>query len=120
MADEKRETSLPMPIKARPYYHQQAGFDFACRVFGLIDGKKRSCGVALLMEMGCGKTITSTSDRSDPDRLSAVNHRCLAGGVSEVCRFPLPADCSDRKLRKEETDASEYSQGRPADRGGQL
>ena len=59
MADEKMNTSLPMPIKARPYYHQQAGFDFACRVFGLIDGKKRSCGVALLMEMGCGKTITS-------------------------------------------------------------
>lgn len=25
--------ALPMPIKARPYYHQQAGFDFACRVF---------------------------------------------------------------------------------------
>ena len=50
---------LPMPIKARPYYHQQAGFDFACRVFGLIDGKKRSSGVAFLMEMGCGKTITS-------------------------------------------------------------
>ena len=32
MADEKMTTSLPMPIKARPYYHQQAGFDFACRV----------------------------------------------------------------------------------------
>ncbi len=51
--------ALPMPIKARPYSHQQAGFDFACRVFGLLDGKQRSGGVAFLMEMGCGKTITS-------------------------------------------------------------
>ena len=51
--------SLPMPIKVRPYLHQQAAFDFACRKFGLLPSDSRSRGVALLMEMGCGKTLTS-------------------------------------------------------------
>lgn len=53
------ENSLPMPIKARPYAHQQNAFDFACRRFGLTVPQMSSSGVALLMEMGCGKTITS-------------------------------------------------------------
>ena len=51
--------SLPMPIKARPYSHQQEAFDFACEKFGLTAPYMSSNGVALLMEMGCGKTITS-------------------------------------------------------------
>lgn len=51
--------TLPMPVKVRPYAHQQAGFDFACRIFGLLDGRMRSHGVAFLMEMGTGKTLTS-------------------------------------------------------------
>ena len=36
--------ALRMPIKAKPYKHQQDAFDFACRLFGLIDGKQRSSG----------------------------------------------------------------------------
>lgn len=51
--------SLPMPIKAKPYLHQQQAFDFACMRFGLLPSDFRSNGVALLMEMGTGKTITS-------------------------------------------------------------
>ena len=51
--------SLPMPIKVKPYQHQQAAFDFACKKFGLLPSDSRSRGVALLMEMGCGKTLTS-------------------------------------------------------------
>ena len=53
------EPSLPMPVKAKPYSHQQAGFDFACRTFGLLPSDSMSRGVALLMEMGCGKTLTA-------------------------------------------------------------
>ena len=53
------EPSLPMPVKAKPYKHQQAGFDFACRKFGLLPSDSKSRGVALLMEMGCGKTLTA-------------------------------------------------------------
>lgn len=51
--------ALPMPVRARPYSHQQAAFDFVCRLFGLMDGKRRSSGAALLMEMGCGKTLVA-------------------------------------------------------------
>lgn len=51
--------SLPMPVKVQPYAHQQAAFDFACGKFGLIPSGSRSRGVALLMEMGCGKTLTA-------------------------------------------------------------
>ncbi len=54
--------SLPMPLKAKPYLHQQQAFDFACEKFGLLPSlSNRSRGVALLMEMGCGKTIVSVA-----------------------------------------------------------
>lgn len=52
-------TSLPMPVKVQPYAHQKAAFDFACGKFGLAPSASRSRGVALLMEMGCGKTLTA-------------------------------------------------------------
>lgn len=48
-----------MPIKVKPYAHQENAFRFACKLFGLEDNCLLSRGVALLMEMGCGKTITS-------------------------------------------------------------
>lgn len=53
-------TKLPaMPIRAKPYAHQQRAYNFACRLFGLEDGIIKSRGVALLLEMGCGKTLVS-------------------------------------------------------------
>lgn len=48
---------LSMPIKVKPYFHQQQAFDFACCKFG-ITAPDTSNGVALLMEMGCGKSLT--------------------------------------------------------------
>lgn len=51
--------SLPMPVKARPYRHQQDAYDFVCKLFGLTDGEPTSTGAALLMEMGCGKTMVA-------------------------------------------------------------
>ena len=56
---KRTEPSLPMPVKVRPYAHQQAAFDFTCRLFGLLPSETHSRGVALLMEMGCGKTLTA-------------------------------------------------------------
>lgn len=51
--------SLLMPIKVKPFTHQQQAFDFACEKFGLLSNHSmRSRGVALLMEMGCGKSLT--------------------------------------------------------------
>lgn len=49
---------IPMPVKAKPYAHQYKAFEFACTKFGILPGEFSS-GVALLMEMGTGKTITS-------------------------------------------------------------
>jgi len=50
---------IPMPIKAKPYAHQYRAFDFACEKFGLLPSGSHSSGVAFLMEMGTGKTMTS-------------------------------------------------------------
>lgn len=50
-----------MPITVTPYDHQRRAFEFVCGLFGLEDGRLRSRGAALLMEMGCGKTITSVA-----------------------------------------------------------
>ncbi len=50
---------LTIPIKANLYQHQQNACQFACERFGILPSEMHSNGVALLMEMGCGKTITS-------------------------------------------------------------
>jgi SNF2 family DNA or RNA helicase len=48
-----------MPVKAAPYNHQIQAFRFVCRLFGLYGNTLSSRGAALLMEMGCGKTLTT-------------------------------------------------------------
>lgn len=48
---------LMMPIKAEPYDHQKGAFSFACDKFGVFDGRIKSRGVGLLMEMGCRKSL---------------------------------------------------------------
>ena len=53
------ETTMLMPIKAAPFDHQVKGFEFAAYMFGIYTDKIISRGVALLMEMGCGKTLTA-------------------------------------------------------------
>ena len=50
---------LKLSIKANLYQHQQNACRFACERFGILPSEVHSNGVALLMEMGCGKTITS-------------------------------------------------------------
>lgn len=47
------------PIHTPLYCHQQSACRFACERFGILPSETHSNGVALLMEMGCGKTITS-------------------------------------------------------------
>jgi hypothetical protein len=49
-----------MPIRASPYAHQRAAFEFAMRLFGLAEASDlTSPGMALLAEMGTGKTLTA-------------------------------------------------------------
>jgi hypothetical protein len=47
---------LHMPVKVKPYAHQIAAFNFACKLFGLTEGGDvrsiSSRGIAYLMEMG--------------------------------------------------------------------
>lgn len=45
--------NLKMPIKTIPYRHQEKAFEFVMSTF------KNPGGVALLVEMGCGKTLIS-------------------------------------------------------------
>ncbi len=52
-------TLLPAPLKVSPYEHQLKGYNLACLSMGIIGDNSVSPGFALLMEMGCGKTITS-------------------------------------------------------------
>jgi len=82
MADEKISSFLPMPVKVRPYAHQQAGYDFACRIFGLYDGRIRSHGVAFLMEMGTGKTLTSIGVSGALYQFGLVNRILVACPLS--------------------------------------
>ena len=69
---QKDSTELMMPIKVKPYEHQKKAFAFACDKFGVFDGKMKSCGTALLMEMGTGKTIW-----------------CMGRRICKIRRFPL-------------------------------
>ncbi len=48
-----------MPIKAKPFNHQVRAFELACHKFGILDDHIRSRGVALLLEMGTGKSLVS-------------------------------------------------------------
>lgn len=50
---------IPAPLTVTPYEHQLKGYNLACRSMGIIENNCTSPGFALLMEMGCGKTITS-------------------------------------------------------------
>ena len=51
---------LHMPIRAHPYDHQRRAFSFTCQKFGLAGhDPPPSRGVALLMEMGTGKSLTT-------------------------------------------------------------
>lgn len=46
-----------MPVKVSPFGHQKKAFAFACDKFGVFDNRIKSRGTALLMEMGCGKSL---------------------------------------------------------------
>ena len=51
---------LHLPTRARPYDHQRRAFSFTCQMFGLTGHDPPSSrGVAMLMEMGTGKSLTT-------------------------------------------------------------
>lgn len=68
--------SLPMPVKGRPFDHQQRAFDFVCGLFGLIPSGVHSPGAAILAEMGCGKTYITIAIIGILYQFGLVN-RCI-------------------------------------------
>ncbi|WP_276707526.1 DEAD/DEAH box helicase [Eubacterium pyruvativorans] len=66
---------MTMPVKVTPYKHQQDAYDFVMNLYGLNDGKIRSRGAALLMECGCGKTLTA---------IGVMGRMALSGNVKRV------------------------------------
>ena len=49
-------TNQKMPVKAKPFKHQREAFDFAMELY---NSSKNCRGIAQLVEMGCGKTLTA-------------------------------------------------------------
>ncbi len=75
--------TLPMPIKVKPYYHQQQAFDFACEKFGLLNPTgRRARGLALLMEMGCGKSLTAIAISGVLYQFGEVNRTLVVAPLS--------------------------------------
>ncbi len=68
-----RVASLPMPVKAQPFRHQQQAFDFVCNLFGLTSPDTQSTGAALLMEMGCGKSLVGIGVMGILSRFALIN-----------------------------------------------
>ena len=106
---------LKIPLKATLYRHQQSACRFACERFGILPSETHSNGVALLMEMGCGKTITSIaivgilyqyrSYQKNPDHSTTVYSLYLGTGICTFCCFSISADCSERQQYTEKRTA---------------
>ncbi len=73
---------IPMPVKARSYEHQYKAFNFACEKFGLLPSPSHSNGVALLMEMGTGKTLTSIAIAGALYQFGKVNRILITAPLS--------------------------------------
>lgn len=74
--------SLPMPVKGRPFDHQQRAFDFVCGLFGLIPSNVRSSGAAILAEMGCGKTYITIAIIGILYQFGLVNRALIVAPLS--------------------------------------
>ncbi len=80
------------PIKTEPYGHQKEAFNFAMKLY---DDTKNSRGVAMLVEMGCGKTLTAISvagelhnsggNQKTADCMPVIHYLCLERRIFKVC-----------------------------------
>ena len=81
----KQQDNYPsMPIKAKPYQHQQDAFALASRLFAEKDGTSLSRGTAFLMEMGTGKTITSIAVTGALYLMDKINRVLIVAPLSIV------------------------------------
>lgn len=71
-----------IPVRAKLYDHQKAAVTFACRLFGVFPSTVKSPGVALLMEMGTGKSLTAISISGVLYTLGFIDHILIVAPLS--------------------------------------
>lgn len=80
-----------MPAKVEPFNHQKEAFNFAMNNF-----QEGHSGTALLMDMGCDKTLTAVAiavalynakNKESFDCLSTVHCWSLARRIRKIRRF---------------------------------
>ena len=76
------KNTLPMPVKVKPYAHQQEAFDFVCDLFGLTGYEEKSSGAALLMEMGTGKSLCGVAVMGILMRFSLISRALVVCPLS--------------------------------------
>jgi SNF2 family DNA or RNA helicase len=96
-----------MPIRAQPFDHQCRAYSDALDVFY----SAKSPGYALLMEMGCGKSLTAIGIAGrlyldgNVNRVLVVAPLSIVGlwddGVRQIRGFRLQPHCAERNRRKE-------------------
>ncbi len=74
--------TIPMPIKARPFAHQQRAYDFVCDLFGLTSFEEKYSGAALLMEIGCGKSLVGLAVMGTLSRLALIDRALIVCPLS--------------------------------------
>ncbi len=76
------KANILMPIKGTPYKHQRDAFEFACNKFGLTDGIIKSRGVALLLQMGCGKSLVAIAVAGCMFQREKINRMLIVAPLS--------------------------------------
>lgn len=70
------------PLKVSPYKHQQQAIKFACRMFGISEQKRKASGVALLMQMGTGKSLTAIGIAGTLYEKKKITKMCVVAPLS--------------------------------------
>lgn len=70
------------PLKVSPYKHQQQAIKFACRMFGISEQKRKTSGVALLMQMGTGKSLTAIGIAGTLYEKKKITKMCVVAPLS--------------------------------------
>ncbi len=80
---DRTEAELLMPIKANPFQHQVEAFAFTMDLFGVFSDKEpESTGVAYLMEMGAGKSLTAISSMGCLYQMGKINKALIVAPLS--------------------------------------
>lgn len=74
--------TIPMPIKVKPFDHQQRAYDFVCDLFGLTTFDEKCSGAGLLMEMGCGKSLVGLAVMGTLSHLSLIDRALIVCPLS--------------------------------------